>query len=380
LIAVEKGDRPVKPDELIRLAEMYGRSVHELVRPGVPAMSIEPHLRAVVKAESPKADVSEQDANSGYGPELEQAIADLQRFAEDYKQLEDSLKLARGESYPPEVQIPARGVATFADSVATAERARLGLGDQPLLHVRDVLENQVGLRILYTDKLPSTVAGMYAYAAEVGYCIAVNRKHPPERRRATVAHEYGHFLSERHKPGIDYLSWQGRKPPGERFAEAFGMSFLMPSSGIQRMFFETVAARRDFQVADLVRLAHCYGTSVQATTLRLESLSLVPKGTWDDLNQEGFRVRTAQRELGLSATNGKREAPYSDRYKFLAVLAHEEGIISEGELANFFRTDRITARRIAAECLKDETMEDSGETTQCEFRFAHSLLHAQDKQ
>jgi hypothetical protein len=36
-----------------------------------------------------------------------------------------------------------------------------------------------------------------------GYCILVNRKHPPERRRWTLSHEYAHFLADRHRPAVD---------------------------------------------------------------------------------------------------------------------------------------------------------------------------------
>ena len=49
---------------------------------------------------------------------------------------------------------------------------------------------------------------MYAYSAELGACILINRNHPPERRRVSMLHEYGHFLlsTDRYKPGIDYLT------------------------------------------------------------------------------------------------------------------------------------------------------------------------------
>ncbi|MFO0837744.1 MAG: XRE family transcriptional regulator [Phycisphaerae bacterium] len=379
LIAVEKGDRPVKPDELIQLAQLYQRSMHELVRPGVPAASFEPHLRAVVEAQCDPA-AKRRDAKpvgAADSPMLADAIRELQQFAEGYCELERQVGLNRPESFPPEVIVPTRGISAFAESVAAGERARLGLGDQPVSGLREVLENSVGLRILYTDALPSHVAGMYAYAGELGYCIAVNRKHPPERRRATLAHEHGHFLAERHRPGIDYLEAGAKKPAGERFAEAFGMSFLMPSSGVQRYFFETVSARKDFQVADVCRMSHYFGVSMQAMTLRLESLGLVPAGTWDHLQEEGFRVRAAQETLGFALRVPDSERAYSDRYRFLSVQAFESGAISEGQLAKLLRTDRITARGIVSDCLAESDVQDSGVAATRELRFDCSLLSSQ---
>src|SRR3954466_16345227 len=46
-IAIEKGDRPAKPGEIVKLASFFGRKVNELVRPGEPVTDLQPHLRAV---------------------------------------------------------------------------------------------------------------------------------------------------------------------------------------------------------------------------------------------------------------------------------------------------------------------------------------------
>ncbi len=51
--------------------------------------------------------------------------------------------------------------------------------------------------------LPSNIAGMYAYVADLGYCILLNASDPHQRRRWTLAHEYGHSLVDRYKPGPD---------------------------------------------------------------------------------------------------------------------------------------------------------------------------------
>ena len=161
-------------------------------------------------------------------------------------------------------------------------------------------------------------------------------------------------------------------PAGERFPEAFGMSFLMPSTGIRRHFFETVSLRSDFQVSDLVRLSCIYGVSVQAMTLRLESLGLVAVGTLSYLQEERFRVRDAQRTLGLQETQ-RSDRPYSDRYLLLAVCAFNCAKISEGKLANLLRVDRITARGLVEERLRHMFQESEGETA-CEYGLDQSLF------
>lgn len=367
LIAIEKGERPAKPDEIVKLAAFYGRSVHEIVRPGAPAVALEPHLRAVV------------DPSLNGDKELNAAISDLQRFAEHYGELEGLLKARPASNYPPEVKPPRRGSMTdFAEDVAAQERSRLGLGSQPILNLRQLLETDVGVRIFY-GSMPSKIAGMYAFVADLGYCVLINRKHPPERRRASLAHEYGHFLGDRHKPGVDYLDGPGRKPANERFAEAFGLSFLMPASGVRRKFREMSDSKGDFQVADLCRLADFHFVSLQAMTLRLEELGLIPKGMWNLLVERGFKPRKAAKELGLTSRHLETNDPYPERYRFLAVQAYEVGEISEGQLVRFLSTstercDPVTAREIVAKYLNRTFLDSSGQATRGQMPFEMSLL------
>ena len=124
-IAIEKGERQVKPDEINKLAGFLGRRVHELVRSGEPVMDLQPHLRAV--AEKMK------DADE---PALRAGIDELQKLAEDYRALEDFTKSPLRFNYPPEVNLTPRiDVAQLAESIAVQERNRLGLGDQPVIHL-----------------------------------------------------------------------------------------------------------------------------------------------------------------------------------------------------------------------------------------------------
>lgn len=361
LIAIEKGTRTAKPEEVIRLAAFYGRSVHELVRPGEPVADLRPHLRGVPQR------------TKDVGGEMERAIAELQRFAEDYRELEVAMSAPLASNYPPEVRLTNRiDVAGLAEDVAVRERQRLGLGDQPVINLRSILESDVGLRIFYGD-LPSAVAGMYAFVADLGGCILVNRKHPPERRRGSMVHEYGHLIVDRYRPGIDYLAFEGRKPANERFAEAFAMSLLMPATSIRRRFHEVVASTGDFQVADLCRLSHLYFVSVEAMTLRLEGLGLIPRGTRDYLKEERFEVRKAAQILELYR-HPVSDAPYPERYKYLAVQAYEQGKLSEGQLAGFLRCDPVTARGIVSECLTVRDVAEDGRLETRRMNFQNSLL------
>jgi Zn-dependent peptidase ImmA (M78 family)/DNA-binding XRE family transcriptional regulator len=361
-IAIEKGERPAKPEEIVKLASYFGRRVSELVRPGEPVVDFQPHLRAVAEKMKPEDE-----------RELVVAIGDLQRLASDYRELEQLMNAPLRYNYPPQVSLDSRlDVVELAESVASGERRRLGLGEQPVDELRRLLEWEVGLRIFYWP-LPSAIAGMYAYADDLGGCIMVNRKHPAERRRASMLHEYGHLIVDRYKPGIDYLNMPGRKPANERFAEAFALGFLMPATAVRQRFHEIVATTNDFQVADLCRLSHFFFASVEAMAIRLEQLGLIPKGSWALIKESKFAPRQAASLLDLPAHH---ETPdyYPERYKYLAVHAFEQEKISQEQLSHFLRCDPVTAREIVMECLTRRVMEDDGSERPVQLEFQRSLL------
>jgi Zn-dependent peptidase ImmA (M78 family)/transcriptional regulator with XRE-family HTH domain len=363
-IAMEKGERPAKADEIVRLATFFGRTVHELVRPGAPVGALQPHLRA--KAEGMKA-VDER--------QLLEAIDEFQRFAEDYRQLEELMNVALRTNFPPELSLDTPiDVTELAEGVAVQERRRLGLGDQPVVHLRSILEWDVGLRIFYGEKLPSAIAGMYAWTADLGCCILINRNHPAQRRRVSLVHEYGHLIVDRYKPGIDSISITGRKPANERFAETFGLSFLMPPSSVRARFHEIVTSTRDFRVADLCRLSHFYFVSVEAMALRLEKLGLIPRGCSEDLKDSRFSPMKAAQMFDL-LPHPETSQPYPQRYKFLAVHAYQMGKITQVQLAHFLRCDVVTARQIVTECLTSPDVAADGRLEMLHLEeFQKSLL------
>ncbi|HEX3656090.1 MAG TPA: XRE family transcriptional regulator [Pirellulales bacterium] len=362
-IAIEKGERVTKPEDIIKLAGFLGRKVHDLVRPTEPVIDLQPHLRAV--AEKMKG-ADEQALNAG--------IDELQRLAEDYRDLERLMNAPLRFNYPSEVTLnPRLDPTELAEDVAKQERQRLGFGDQPIIHLRSMLEWGVGLRLFYGE-LPSTIAGMYAYTADLGCCILVNRKHPAERRRVSMLHEYGHLLVDRFKPGIDYLAMPGRKPANERFAEAFALCFLMPATSVRQRFHDIVNTTNDFQVADLRRLSHFYFVSVEAMALRLEQLNLITKGSWQFLKESKFAPRQAAEMLGL-LPQPINDQPFPERYRYLAVNAFVRGDIGDTDLAALLRCDIITAREIVAKALVSrEVSEATGEERDVQLDFQRSLL------
>ncbi len=346
LIAIEKGTREPSPAELVKLARIYGKPISELLRPTPPPVAIGTRFRTAL------ASASRADDLSG-------VIAQLERQADNYLDL-----LRRAGTDPPGRYQPARSISHLdpwqaGEDLATEERNRLGIGDGPIRPLREVLEIEVGLRVFLLP-LPHHVAGLFVYVEALGGCVGVNINHPSERRRWTMAHEYAHYLATRDRAEVTPVTQRRQQPESERFADAFAANFLMPRSGLSRRFHELKRSKEGkVTPATLVQLAHAYGVSVQALTLRLEDLRLVQPGTWDKLRDNDFQPRAAARILGLEPSEQRADA-LPLHYQLLAVQLYADGEITEAQLARYLNTDIVGARRAYQELTETGDVSEDG--------------------
>jgi transcriptional regulator with XRE-family HTH domain len=199
VVAIEKGERRLKPGELVQAASALGRNVSDLLQQGAPAAGLGAQLRDALP---PSAAVA---------PALLPHIEELKRLCEDYLRLEEICQ--------------------------SPLRRRLDLGEGPLVRLREVLEGDLGIRVFQLG-MPANIAGMFVFAEPGGACIATNLNHPIEKRRGSLAQEFGHFLTARYRPHVNLEERFERQPAGERFAMAFARSFLIPASGVRRRFLE----------------------------------------------------------------------------------------------------------------------------------------------
>ena len=360
--ALEKGERRTRPNELIRMARLYGRPVGDFVGAREPISDFAVQFRAAV------TNLDSRQAQD----ELQQAVESFQRLCEDYLYLENLNEAPLSHSYPPQYPVGKTAPENAAEDVASSERNRLALGDGPLRNLREILEDDVGLRV-FSIKLPSRVAGIFCYTDELGGCIAVNARHPEERQRWSLAHEYGHFLTSRFRSEVSLLGTYGRTRAAERFADAFARCLLMPASGLRRRFNQVSrASDGKITAAEICQLARFYFVSVEAMMLRLEELRLLPGGTWERLRDRGFKVREAQKQLGLSPLpRDERGLPL--RYQYLAVRAYEKERLTEGELARLLRVDRVAARRLIQELTQSLLLHDEGQVASYSIDLARNV-------
>jgi Zn-dependent peptidase ImmA (M78 family)/DNA-binding XRE family transcriptional regulator len=340
IVAIEKGERRLKPNELIKLARAYGRAVSDFVRPTPVVEPFAVQFRAAYQR-------SEQEET-----QITPVIQRLEELCRNYLELEEIMDAPLPRNYPQEYDVTNMPIEAAAESIAIAERQRLGLGDAPIPLLRDFLEQSVGIRIFYL-KMSAKYSEIYSYDEQIGACMAINLDHYEERRRWSMAHGYLHFLAHRRKPVVDFEGQYQRIPESERLAEAFPKYFLMPTSGLLRRFNDMYRTHSKFTPTNLFTLAHHYGVSIEALVYRLEEIGLLPSGTWDRLRDQGLKVRKVQKELGLEEIQQRTDI-VPIHYQHLAIEALDQGLITEGRFADFLGVDRLEARRIA-EALREHS-------------------------
>lgn len=359
VVAIEKGERRITPQELIKIAGIYGRPISEFLNRTVVTQDFVPQFRSNWR----------DDFQST--PQLEQVTFELQRFAEDYAELEQYNGISRQEILSTQYNLKGASPEQAAEEIAMAERNRLGIGDGPLSNLRERLEIDVGLRIFYFA-MPSSVSGLFVYNESLGGCIGINSNHPRDRRHWSLAHEFGHFLTNRYQVEITFLTEKRRHSANERFADTFAENFLMPAGGLNRRFTEMHrSSPNGITLAQICSLANLYQVSVQALVLRLENLRRFPSGTWEKLIAEGFKPRQAQQLLGINANPPVKDA-LPRRYVNLAVSAYKKCELSEGQLAKFLRTDRVTARLMVDE-VSLEYQEGENDFVTVDIDLAHEI-------
>ncbi|MBM3492868.1 MAG: ImmA/IrrE family metallo-endopeptidase [Armatimonadetes bacterium] len=344
LVAIEKDVRKVRPDELVRLAELYGRTVHDLLVGA--AMPVQPSFRVTDSAAVPEASLSEAEEA------FRHACEDMLRLERDFGDL------PRVRREPEAYAVQGLGPRAAGADVARSERDRMGLGDGPVGDLAGVLEDRAGLLTFSVRLQEFRIAGMFGYSEVLGGCVLLNASHPSTRARWTLAHEFGHFLMDRYREDVEVLYRAGRKSEAEARADQFAAAFLMPAEGLIRRVRSVLHTRREFTLGDLCWLADLYGVSVQAMALRLETVGQLPRGSWDGLEPSG-KVQRARREIGLQS-GARAGIRVPDRMRRLSVAAFQAGEITESEFAALLRRSRVEARDMLDRMSRREELDDDG--------------------
>ncbi|MDO9117585.1 MAG: XRE family transcriptional regulator [Nitrospira sp.] len=343
LVAIEKGQRSARIDELQALSRYYNVSVNSLLRRESVHVDLVPRFRSL----SETGDAS-----------IEQAARMLNDLVRAEVELENILGVQRTHNYPPEKSILPGDVRTQAEHDAQNFRNWLGLGEGPVQNLFALMELQLGVRV-YSRKLDPKVSGLFAYDDVVGACILINSSHRKDRRIQTGGHELGHFTATRRQPEV-YQDEKYENSREERYANAFGRAFLTPARAVMEKFKELTTGSSHLTRRHIILLAHFFSVSRQAMVMRLENLGLTKKGTWDWFKDNGgITDEQARQVLGSAAYDTSSiDTAQSSRLFLLAIDAWKKDLISEGQMSEMLKLGRAQVRELLDEAEAEEDEAD----------------------
>lgn len=346
LVAIEKGQRRVRLDELRTLTGIYRITINELLRQEPIQINLLPQFRKVTESEDESVD---------------HAVTLLNDLVRAEVELEQLLGISRAATYPPETPILPGNVRQQAELDALELRQWLGLGLNPINDIVSLLELQLGARV-YVRRLPPSISGLFAFDDAVGPCILLNANHPRDRRANTAGHETGHFMSTRKSADVlDDATLETARE--ERYANAFGRAFLMPARAVKQKFQDVTAGASSLSRRHIIVLANYFGVSREALVRRLEELGLIKRDSWDwFVENGGITNEQVIQVLGtLPKDEHKDDAdrPISLRMSMMAEEVWRRGLLSEGQLARMLRLDRLELRALL-DGLGDEGSEADG--------------------
>lgn len=345
LVAIEQGVRRPRLDELQTLAGLYGMTVNALLRRETVTVDLRARFRRI----------------QGGGSEVEAASALLTDLVKAEIELEELLGVSRTRSEPPERPILPGNALAQAEEDAFELRQWLGIGDAPIHDIVSMLELQIGARV-FVRRLDAKISGLYAYDDNAGPCILLNAAHPRERRTQTAAHEIGHYISTRRAPDSLYEG-SPEQSREERYANAFARAFLTPARTLKTMFRDVTAGAANLTRRHVIVLAHAFGVSREAVVRRLEELGVVASGTWDWFDRTGGISNDQARQVlgdmpSFDPRGDDAEREISLRLQMLAAEAWKRDLLSEGQVANLLKIDRVKARELIDQYASDEEAAD----------------------
>jgi len=371
VVQLEAGNRSVSTLELAKLAKLFGRPIASFFESAQPPDEEEDVLVALFRA----AQVEDQDMP--WQSEVSRYLG-ICRAGVELEHL-----LGRPPHIGPptyDLSAPRRVMEAVeqGNSVAEQERRRLGLGNNPISDMSDLINSQnvwaSGAR------LPDDMSGLFLKHSSIGLCILVHFDHPRARERFSYAHEYAHALLDRQRTATVSLV-QNRSDLDEVRANAFAASFLMPRSGVwaflnarfkggpsvvdqtvydpatEQHAAEVRGKRREaprsqvLTYEDVAGLAHHFGVSYQAALFRLKSIGIVNDAEFSQLrDKEHFGKEYLQLLQVLDDLEGRDEhAPDREivsQVIHLALEAYRREEITQGKLRDLSTLLGIPAKNL----------------------------------
>ena len=228
-----------------------------------------------------------------------------------------------------------------AEALAGQTRGVLDLGMAPVRSMSGLFQ-EIGVRLVWTDRLPEEIQGLSLHDPQVGPSVIANLRGRAGQwwtLRSTLAHELCHILYDRvpARP-LGITSRKDQRDDLEQRANAFAIYFLAPRSGVRQLLMDRGRRPYELDHNDVHALMMHFGLGKDSATRHLTNLDWITEDQRRSLL--GRRYPTEQ--------DSDMESPFSqsDLIPFIglgvdcerlglvrpAVTAYERGLITRGRL------------------------------------------------
>lgn len=280
---IESGTAQPRVDTLIRIAEVFGVKLQDLLTPTRPLRLV--RFRALKRMTS-----------------REQVLVDVVRWLENYNELEDMLKERVAFPFERAVRELAKMKPGAERARLAAERARQALRLEPGDSIRDIcglLEERGGVKVYPMALASDAFFGLSVAKDDGGPAVVVNvwDRISVERWIFTAAHELGHLLL--HLSAYDVSRTEESREEEEE-ANQFASYFLMP----QDLFaLEWNDARGLGLVDRVLKVKRIFRVSYRTVLYRLSEQQPHGKGLWQQF-QFAYKAKVGRSLL-------KRDEPHA---------------------------------------------------------------------
>jgi Zn-dependent peptidase ImmA (M78 family) len=229
-----------------------------------------------------------------------------------------------------------------AEKMAAQERRRLGLGDDPILDVFSLIE-QNGLHVWrYPIPEEINIAGVFVFLEYKQTAFAlINSYQSFSQQILTATHEYGHYLKDRFDGPIidnhdifieDYITlYHGR----EKYAQTFALHFLLPPEGLKD-FIESDLRSKQLNLEDILYIRRYHDVSFLAILQMLKKLDFVSVSQfkelqildWEQHENSLFgpgKMNLSQRSRGHSLLSTRYVSLVLDAFRIKKISAKKAG-------------------------------------------------------
>ena len=316
LSSMESGNRDIKAWELANLSRIYGRDINYFLFPK------QQKKEAEILWRNPAPNSQQEEVKKAFFNYCEKYRTLLKLLGEKEVENRDSLLLTEKS------ELLKKQSFEYVAKKASDYLNLLQLGVRPSCSLAKILEDKIGIKILYMS-LPEGISGG-STISDFGMAILVNSEDAPWRRNFDLAHEFFHLITWDHFP-IEQIYKKG-KSDIERLANIFASAFLMPEDEIRREVEKKITSGK-ITYFGLIEIAQDFDVSIEALLWRLVNLDLMDKKVAIKEIAAG-RLKDAEKKTHNIDIRIKK--PYlSSRYISLAIRAFHLGKISKAKLAEY---------------------------------------------